>query len=241
MWGKNDRWLLCGKKKHPINTERKWHSLHSKAAPLLSFNSTHLIWHNYSCRRDGAGRLPILHIAPMISPEFIVALCITPGDLRPCISRNTHPWAIHCFFFSLLPPPQKNDQALWWNCKKAVHSWLRWIEWLKAKGMWGPRVAGLEPGTGGWKHTSQKPHLLPLSKPDGKKSLSQEPVTTATHHTQPEAQGWRYTHREVLGCDLSEDMGAHFSDWSRWFWFMTVNPWFYTGCIWSKQARLLFL
>lgn len=86
---------------HPINTERKWHSLHSKAAALLSFNSTHLIWHNYSRRRDGAGRPPILHIAPMISSGFIVALCIIPGDLRPCISRNTHPREIHCFFFFL--------------------------------------------------------------------------------------------------------------------------------------------
>lgn len=38
----------------------------------------------------------------MISPEFIVALCIIPGDLRPCISRNTHPREIHCFFFSFL-------------------------------------------------------------------------------------------------------------------------------------------
>lgn len=85
------------KKMHLINTEPKWHSLHSKAAALLSFNSTHLIWHNCSCRCDCAGWSPILHITAMISSVCCHVVYYT-WDLRPCISRTTHPWETHCFF-----------------------------------------------------------------------------------------------------------------------------------------------
>lgn len=149
-------------------------------------------------------------------------------DSRPCISRTTHPRETHCLLFSFLASTIKNYQALWWNCKNAVHSWLWWIEWLKAKEMWGLRVTGLELGTGGWKHTSQKPHLLLLSKPGGEKSLSQDPVTAAAHNTRPEARGPRNILRasQVLSSQkklrLYSKPNLYDCRWTHWFHTMHI-------------------